>query len=868
MGVKEDREQLILELINRARLDPLGEAARYGLADLNSGLSPGTISAAPKQPLAYNPLLFDAAQGHNAWLASTDGFTHTGEGGTTSGQRIEDAGYGNVGAIYSGENLALTAASGNFDANAQTLQHHQNLFLSAGHRVNILNPNYEEVGISVIADPYQGMSGLITTQNFGGRTASPVFITGVNYADTDNNDFYSIGEGAAGRTVSVYSGNTLLGAATTALAGGYQYQVAANGGYEVVFSGGGLSGEMGAALSTAGINIKVDLTDGNTIETNVSATLTRDSANLTLLGIDNVDGTGNGLDNVIRGNKGGNILSGLDGNDSIFGGLGTDTAVFSGNLADYQITYNGATQTLTFTSVDGDVDTVTGVENFQFADVTRTAGQLPVVGGPPPASFSVAASTPSKAEGNSGFVTYTFVVTMSEASAAAASVAYTVAGSGLNPADLADFSGALSGTLAFTAGQTSKTVTVTVRGDVAAESDEGFSVTLSSPSAGMSLAVAAASAVIADDDTPTLVNGSAVSDILDGTSAPNQMLGLDGDDTLKGSAAADVLDGGDGIDTADYSASAAAVTVNLASNVNSGGDAQGDTLFFIENLLGSAFADKLSGDGLANILSGGAGNDVLSGGDGDDSFYAGAGSDRIDGGAGALDAVHYEDSLAAVTVDLARARGTGGDAQGDRFSNIEAVYGSVFNDTITGNASANRLYGNDGDDTLAGGLGADTLEGGAGSDAVSYLASRLAVTVNLASNANTGGDAEGDALAGIEQVIGSRFNDSLTGDAGANLLRGERGNDILNGGEGDDTLFGGAGSDIFLFDTATFGQDTIADFANGGDKLDFRPLGLGLADLTVTQEGTAAVLTLLSDPLQKITLLNFTAANLDVTDFL
>lgn len=869
MGVKEDREQLLLELVNRARLDPLGEAARYGLADLNSGLTPGAISAAPKQPLAYNPLLFSAAQDHNAWLAATDAFTHTGEGGTNSGQRIEASGYGNVGAIYSGENLALTAASANFDPNAQTLQHHQNLFLSAGHRVNLLNPNYEEVGISIIADPYQGMSGLITTQNFGGKTTTPVFITGVNYTDADNNDFYSIGEGAAGRTVGIYSGATLIGTATTAPAGGYQYQVAANGSYEVVFSGGGLTGEKGVALSTASLNIKVDLTDGDTVETNVSAILTRDSANLTLLGIDNVSGTGNSLDNVITGNKGNNILSGLDGNDSISGGLGTDTAVFTGNLADYQITYNGATQTLAFTAGDGDVDTVTGVENFQFADATRTAGQLPVVGGPPPASFSIAAVTPSKAEGNSGFVTYTFVVSMSEASAAAVSVAYTIAGSGANPADLADFSGVLSGTLTFTAGQTSKTITVTVRGDATAESDEAFTVTLSSPSAGLSLAAAVASATIADDDTPTLISGSAVNDVLDGTSAPNRMLGLDGDDTAKGSAAADILDGGTGLDTADYSASAAAVTVNLATNVNSGGDAQGDTLFFIENVIGSAFADKLTGDGLANILSGGAGNDALSGGDGDDSFYAGAGSDKVDGGLGALDAVHYEDSLAAVILNLARGRSSGGDAQGDMLTNVEVAYGSAFNDTITGNASANLLYGNNGDDTLSGGLGADMLDGGAGlRDTVSYAASKLAVTVSLAGNANTGGDAEGDTLVAIEQVIGSKFNDSLGGESGSNLLRGERGNDILNGGEGDDTLFGGFGSDTFLFDTAAFGQDTIADFANGSDKLDFRTPGLTLADFSLTQDGTATVLTLVSDVAHKVTLLNFIAVNLDATDFL
>jgi hypothetical protein len=58
-------EQYILELINRARANPGAEAARLGI-DLNQGLAAGTISTAAKQPLAFNPLLIDAARGHSA----------------------------------------------------------------------------------------------------------------------------------------------------------------------------------------------------------------------------------------------------------------------------------------------------------------------------------------------------------------------------------------------------------------------------------------------------------------------------------------------------------------------------------------------------------------------------------------------------------------------------------------------------------------------------------------------------------------------------------------------------------------------------------------------------------------------------------
>ncbi|HEX6093736.1 MAG TPA: hypothetical protein VFZ07_10315, partial [Dongiaceae bacterium] len=57
------QEQYLLELINRARLDPAGEAARNGIG-LNDGLASGTITADSKQPLASNGNLATAAQGH------------------------------------------------------------------------------------------------------------------------------------------------------------------------------------------------------------------------------------------------------------------------------------------------------------------------------------------------------------------------------------------------------------------------------------------------------------------------------------------------------------------------------------------------------------------------------------------------------------------------------------------------------------------------------------------------------------------------------------------------------------------------------------------------------------------------------------
>ena len=64
-------EQYLLELINRARLDPTAEAQLYGLADLNRGLPAGSISTAAKQVLAPNEYLNIAARSHSQWMRPT-----------------------------------------------------------------------------------------------------------------------------------------------------------------------------------------------------------------------------------------------------------------------------------------------------------------------------------------------------------------------------------------------------------------------------------------------------------------------------------------------------------------------------------------------------------------------------------------------------------------------------------------------------------------------------------------------------------------------------------------------------------------------------------------------------------------------------
>ncbi|EJM61988.1 parallel beta-helix repeat (two copies) [Pseudomonas sp. GM50] len=108
------------------------------------------------------------------------------------------------------------------------------------------------------------------------------------------------------------------------------------------------------------------------------------------------------------------------------------------------------------------------------------------------------------------------------------------------------------------------------------------------------------------------------------------------DNTLFAGAGNNVLDGRDGNDTVSFERALSGVTVNLSTSAqqNTGGSGL-DTLKFVENLTGSAYADSLSGNSAANVLNGGAGNDTLVGGSGNDRLIGGAGTDNLTGGTGA-----------------------------------------------------------------------------------------------------------------------------------------------------------------------------------------------------------------------------------------
>jgi len=328
-------EQLMLELVNRARLDPLAEAKRFGI-DLNKDLPAGTLNGTPKAPLAPNDKLVDAARAHSQFMLDHDRFEHEGIGDGTPTTRIIAAGYTFPNGGSLGENIAINGTSGTANATDFTFANHEGLFESALHRENILATGFREIGIGIKQGLFlfdsspTPLNSVDATQNFA-RSGSKVFITGVAITDADGDNFYDIGEQRAGVLVDVIKSGAIIGKDTTGTAGNYSIGVAA-GSYQVQFHGGPLSHAVNCTV-TASDNVKVDLAGTAEILCSASVVLGSGATTATLLGAGNINATGNATNNALVGNRAANTLSGLDGNDKLLGAHGNDK-LLGGNGVD------------------------------------------------------------------------------------------------------------------------------------------------------------------------------------------------------------------------------------------------------------------------------------------------------------------------------------------------------------------------------------------------------------------------------------------------------------------------------------------------------------------------------------------------------
>lgn len=210
------------------------------------------------------------------------------------------------------------------------------------------------------------------------------------------------------------------------------------------------------------------------------------------------------------------------------------------------------------------------------------------------------------------------------------------------------------------------------------------------------------------DGSDTLVNiqglvGSRFDDTLIGDdSAWNSLYGEEGNDTLLGQGGSDFLvggvgddtiDGGLGVDIASSYQATGPIVANLAAGTATGDGT--DSLVNVEGIEGSPYDDTITGNGVSNYLFGGPGNDL------------------IDGGPG-MDIALYWWATGPVNASLATGTATGEGT--DTLVSIEGLFGSLYDDTLIGNANPNWLFADLGKDTLRGGAGADYLDGGWGYD--------------------------------------------------------------------------------------------------------------------------------------------------------
>jgi Ca2+-binding RTX toxin-like protein len=295
------------------------------------------------------------------------------------------------------------------------------------------------------------------------------------------------------------------------------------------------------------------------------------------------------------------------------------------------------------------------------------------------------------------------------------------------------------------------------------------------------------------------LSGGGGNDVIDGRDGNDRLSGDTGNDTLKGGLGDDTILGGDGVDTLTYADAAGSVTVSLAlagaqNTVSAGIDIVGT----IENLVGTAYADKLTGSTAWNILDGGAGADTMTGGAGNDTYivddagdvvneYSGGGTDQVLASAAVYQLTAYVENLTGTS-------GVGQVLKGNGLDN--RIIAGSGNDALNGGVGGDKMIGGAGDDSYvvdnAGDVVTETL--GEGTDVVSTSLAAYTLTANVENLAGTSGAGQSLTGNGLANVInGAAGNDTLTGGGGA---------DVLNGHAGADTMIGGTGNDAYVVDNA------------------------------------------------------------------
>lgn len=570
----------------------------------------------------------------------------------------------------------------------------------------------------------------------------------------------------------------------------------------------------------------------DTVRSRVTVTLAEHVENLTLVGINAIDGAGNALANVLVGNSAGNLLDGREGADTMSGGQGNDRYVVDDHgdtvaeaageghdgvlvqgLASYTLGDHVEALELGTGATDGNGNALdnTLLGNAAANRLDGGAGADYLAGREGDDTYVVDNAGDRVFEAmNQGkdtvlsSVSHVLGVNVENLSLTGAAdlagtgnaLANTLVGNaGGNVLDGAEGADTMSG------GAGDDTYVVDNAGDLVIEAVNGGSDTvLSSVSYALASNVEALTLIGSADIDATgnalanTLTGNAGNNMLDGGEGADRMAGGLGDDTYIVDNAADAVTetANEGIDTV-----LSSVTHALASHIENltltGGadiDATGNTL-----------DNRLTGNGGDNVLDGGTGADTMAGGDGDDRYVVDNAGDLV------IEQVGQGIDQVASSIDYELT---------DQVEELVLTGSAV---RATGNALANRLTGNAQSNHIDGAAGADAMAGGLGDD--TYV-------VDDAGDVVTEGAGEGNDTihSSISQVLAANLENltltgtsdiDATGNELANVLIGNTGHNVIDGGTGSDTMTGGAGDDGYVVDDA--GDSVVESAAQGFDRV-------------------------------------------------
>jgi trimeric autotransporter adhesin len=569
-----------------------------------------------------------------------------------------------------------------------------------------------------------------------------------------------------------------------------------------------------------------DLSGTDTVESSITYTLDTDIENLSLIGTDNINGTGNGDANIITGNSGNNRIDGAGGVDTMAGGLGDDTyvvteagdSVMEGSGAGTDTVESSISFTLTVnvenltlagtTDIDGTgnggANTITGSSGNNRIngadDVDSMAGGLGddtyVVSQDGDSVFEALDAGTDTVESSIDYALTANVENLILSGSAdidgagnelnnviSGNSGHNVLGGGAGD-DLLDGG---SGADAMTGGAGDDTYVVDDGDDNVTEyAIEGTDLVRSSMTYTLS----------ADVENLTLTGGANIDGT--GNSSANVITGNAGDNRIEGGGEADIMSGGDGNDTYVVDLTGDTVVEATGGGTDLVQASADHTLSAdVENL--ELFGAALTGTGnsLSNAITGNAGNntidgaggiDVMAGGLGDDTYLVDLTGDMVTEASGEGTDLVQASADYTLSADVENLELLGSALTGT---------GNSLNNVITGNAGGNTIDGAGGADTMIGGLGDDTYVVNDAGDTATEAIGAGTDMVNSSVSYTLGSNVENLALTGTAiQGTGNELNNVVTGNAEGNNLGGGEGNDTLNGNAGADSLTGGTGDDV------------------------------------------------------------------------